>query len=119
MFPDEVREFVLAALADSLRAAKQAERDRRAAVLERLLECNPSSGELRRREAELKQVAKNSGSFADAQTLAQYRKLGLRLISGRTHWKLEYGGVRVTIAKTPSDRRAADNTATVLINKCL
>ena len=118
VFPGEVREQVLAALADARSAAENSGRERRAAILSGVLAANHTNGELDRRRAELKQIMKDAGTFTDAGTLSALGRLGIRCISGRTHWKLEYGGVRVPISKTPSDYRSALNTATDLANRC-
>ena len=37
---------------------------------------------------------------------------------GNKHWKLDYANVRIPISKTPSDHRAALNTATDIANRC-
>ena len=85
-FPGEVREQVLAALADALAAAQQSGRERRAGVLAGVLAANPATGELERRRAELKQILKDAGGFTDASTLAALERIGIRCISGRKHW---------------------------------
>ena len=114
-FPGEVREQVLAALADALAAAQQSGRERRAGVLAGVLAANPATGELERRRAELKQILKDAGYFNDPKPL---EKLGFKLISGRTHWKLQYANVRITMSKTPSDYRANLNTSSDTANRC-
>lgn len=114
-FPGEVREQVLAALADALAAAQQSGREHRAGVLAGVLAANPATGELERRRAELKQILKDAGYFNDPKPL---EKLGFKLISGRTHWKLQYANVRITMSKTPSDYRASLNTASDTANRC-
>lgn len=114
-FSGEVREQVLAALADALAAAQQSGRERRAGVLAGVLAANPATGELERRRAELKQILKDAGYFNDPKPL---EKLGFKLISGRTHWKLQYANVRITMSKTPSDYRASLNTASDTANRC-
>ena len=114
-FPGEVREQVLAALADALASAQQSGRERRAGVLAGVLAANPATGELERRRAELKQILKDAGYFNDPKPL---EKLGFKLISGRTHWKLQYANVRITMSKTPSDFRANLNSATEIANRC-
>ena len=114
-FPGEVREQVLAALADALAAAQQSGRERRAGVLADVLASNPPSGELERRRTELKQILKDAGYFNDPKPL---EKLGFKLISGRTHWKLQYANVRITMSKTPSDYRANLNAASDTANRC-
>ncbi len=118
VFPGEVREIVLDALSEARDSARQSGRERRAAVLDDVLSSNLSTGELERRRAALKQVLKDAGSFNDAHTLSELKELGFKCISGRKHWKLEYGNVRMPIAKTPSDYRASQNTAAVIANLC-
>ena len=117
-FPGEVREQVLAALADALLAAQQSGRERRAEILRYVLAANQSSGELERRRAELKQILKDAGSFTDASTLAALGRIGIRCISGRKHWKLEYADIRMPMSKTPSDYRSAQNCASDMANRC-
>jgi hypothetical protein len=73
------------------------------------------TGELDRRRAELKQILKDAGYYTDPHALEE---LGFKLVSGRTHWKLEYAGVRMPIAKTPSDYRANLNMAADMANRC-
>ena len=114
-FPGEVREQVLAALADALAAAQQSGRERRAEILRYVLAANQSSGELERRRAELKQILKDAGYYNDPKPL---ERLGLHLVSGRTHWKLQYANVRVTMSKTPSDYRANLNNGSEIANRC-
>lgn len=114
-FAGETRELVLATLADALDTARQSGRERRAEVLAGVLAANRATGELERRKAELRQILKDNGYFNDPRPL---ERLGMKLISGRNHWKLQYGNVRVTLAKTPSDFRANLNSATEIANRC-
>ena len=118
VFNGEVREHVLAALAEAQEAAGQSGRERRAKVLEDVLWANVPAGELERRRAELRQIIKDTGSFIDARTIAALEKIGFKCVSGNKHWKLDYANVRIPISKTPSDRRAALNTATDIANRC-
>ena len=115
VFPGEVREQVVATLLDGLGSAVRSGRERRAEILRCVLAANQSSGELERRRAELRQILKDAGYFNDPKPL---ERLGLRLISGRTHWKLQYANVRVTMSKTPSDYRANLNNGNEIANKC-
>ena len=115
VFPGEVREQVVAALLDGLGTAERSGRERRAEILRYVLAANPSSGELERRRAELRQILKDAGYYNDPKPL---ERLGLRLISGRTHWKLQYANVRVTMAKTPSDYRANLNNGNEIATRC-
>ena len=115
VFPGEVREQVVATLLDGLGTAERSGRERRAEILRYVLAANQSSGELERRRAELRQILKNAGYYNDPKSL---ERLGLRLISGRTHWKLQYANVRVTMSKTPSDYRANLNNGSEIANRC-
>ena len=118
-FPGELRELLLAALADAQDDASRNGRERRAAALSAVLAANAPSGELERRRASLRQILKDAGAFNDNRAIAKLEKLGFRLISGKKHWKLEYAGIRFPLAKTPSDFRAHLNTATDVANRCL
>ena len=115
VFPGEVREQVVATLLDGLGTAERSGRERRAEILRYVLAANQSSGELERRRAELRQILKDAGYYNDPKPL---ERLGLRLISGRTHWKLQYANVRVTMSKTPSDYRANLNNGNEIANRC-
>ena len=115
VFPGEVREQVVATLLDGLGTAERSGRERRAEILRSVLAANQSSGELERRRAELRQILKDAGYYNDPKPL---ERLGLRLISGRTHWKLQYANVRVTMSKTPSDYRANLNNGNEIANRC-
>ena len=118
VFPGEVREHILAVLSEGLEAAQSSERERRAKVLEDVLAANKPGSELERRRRELKQIIKDTGSFVDSRTIAALEKNGFRCVSGNKHWKLDYADIRIPISKTPSDYRAALNTATDIANRC-
>ena len=115
VFPGEVREQVVATLLDGLGTAERSGRERRAEILRYVLAANQSSGELERRRAELRQILKDAGYYNDPKPL---ERLGLHLISGRTHWKLQYANVRVVMSKTPSDYRANLNNGSEIANRC-
>ena len=118
VFDGEVREHVLSALAEARKAAEQSARERRAQILSDILSVNKPTGELERRRAELRQIIKDTGSFVDARTMSALERIGFMCVSGNKHWKLDYANVRIPISKTPSDRRAAMNTATSIANAC-
>ena len=106
---------MVATLLDGLGTAERSGRERRAEILRYVLAANQSAGELERRRAELRQILKNAGYYNDPKPL---ERLGLRLISGRTHWKLQYANVRVVMSKTPSDYRANLNNGSEIANRC-
>ena len=116
-FPGEIREHILETLATANEAAEASGRDRRARLLEAVLGANPASGELDRRRACVKQILKDAGSTLDRAALTALDQLGFRLISGNKHHKLEWAGIRFTLAKTPSDYRAGLNTAAEICNR--
>lgn len=118
VFLGELREIVLSVLKEGCEIAQNAGRERRAALLSQLLVQNTPSRELDSRKNELRQILKDAGSFADVHTIRALEKIGFRLISGKKHWKLEYGNVRMPIAKTPSDYRSNLNSANAIASKC-
>ena len=118
VFEGEVREHVLAVLADAQEAASQSGRERRAKILAEVLATNVPTGELERCRGELRQIIKDSGSFVDARAISALERIGFKCVSGNKHWKLDYANVRIPISKTPSDHRAAMNTATSIANSC-
>lgn len=118
VFSGEVREHILAVLSEGLETAQSSGRERRAAVLKDVLSSNKPGSELERRRAKLKQIIKDTGSFIDSRTIAALEKIGFKCVSGNKHWKLDYANVRFPMSKTPSDRRAALNTATDIANRC-
>ena len=118
VFPGELREQLLAALADCADDSARNGRERRAAALSAILAANRPSGELASRRAAIRQILKDAGAYNDSYAIAQLEKLGFRLISGKKHWKLEYADIRFPLAKTPSDHRSHLNTATDIANRC-
>ena len=116
-FAGEIREHVLATLADASSAAEAGGRDRRARILEAVLCANPASGELERRREAVRQIVKDAGSFLDDRAIAELEKLGFRYVSGKNHHKLEWAGIRFPMAKTPSDHRSCLNSAAEIANR--
>ena len=53
-----------------------------------------------------------------ASTLAALGRIGIKWISGRKHWKLEYADIRMPMSKTLSDYRSAQNCALDMANRC-
>ena len=117
-FPGELREIVITALLESKSNAEQSGRERRAVLLTKLLEGNALSGELERRRDRLRQILKNAGYFTDLHIIRELEALGFKFISGKKHWKLEYGNVRFPVSKTPSDYRSNRNALSLIENKC-
>jgi len=114
-FAGEVREMVIATLTEGLDAAAKGSRERRAAVLSAVLAVNKSSGELERRRAKLKQIFKDFNYKVDPRA---FESVGMKLISGRTHWKLQYADICMPISKTPSDYRSSKNAPADMANRC-
>lgn len=116
-FPGEVREHLLTALAESMRSADQSGKERRAKILEAILCDNPPGEELSVRREQIRDIMKNAGSVIGESSINELQKMGFRFISGNTHNKLDWGGVRVIIPKTPSDKRAFLNAAIDIANR--
>lgn len=115
MFADELREMLIASLADYRKNIANGDCQRRLAVLDAVLAANGPSGELESRSGKLRQILKDAGYFNDPRPL---EKLGFKLVSGRVHWKLDYAGIRSTLAKTPSDYRSNSNSAAEIVRRC-
>ena len=118
VFEGEVREHVISVLQEARDTASQSGRERRAKVIGDVVEANFSTGELERRRNELRRIVKEAGSFIDARAMTSLGRLGFKFVSGNKHWKIDYAGVRIPIAKTPSDWRASINTAVDMANRC-
>jgi len=116
VFAGEVREHVLATLKEAFAAAESGGRERRAGILEAVVAANPSTGELDRRREEVKRIVRDGGRFLDDSVVAELARLGFRYVSGSTHNKLVYAGVRISVSKTPSDTRSAANTSASINN---
>ena len=116
VFAGEVREHVIATLREAFSAAESGGRERRAGILEAVVAANPSTGELERRREEVKRIVRDGGRFMDDSVIAELARLGFRHVSGSTHNKLVYAGVRISISKTPSDTRSAANTSASINN---
>ena len=116
VFPGEVREHVLASLKESYDAAERGGRERRAGILEAVLAANSSTGELARRLEEVRRIVRVGGMSVDDSVISDLSRLGFRYISGNSHHKLVYAGVRVTLSKTPSDSRATLNNSAEINN---
>jgi chromosome segregation ATPase len=116
-FPGEIREHLLTALAESMRSADQSGKERRAKILEAILYTNPDSGELALRRNEVTNIMKDAGATIGEESIKRLEKMGFRFISGNKHNKLDWGGVRIIIPKTPSDTRAFLNAAIDIANR--
>ncbi len=53
-----------------------------------------------------------------AGDVAPLRGRGPWHINDQKKWKIDYANVRIPMSKTPSDHRAALNTATDIANRC-
>ena len=116
-FDGEIREHVLETLSDAFAAAEAAGRDRRARILEEVLGVNTVSGELERRRAAVRRIVQEAGHKLDNTAIAALEKLGFKYVSGHSHHKLEWAGIRFPLAKTPSDYRSCLNSAAEISNR--
>jgi DNA repair exonuclease SbcCD ATPase subunit len=116
-FPGEVREHLLSTLKEAMRSADQSGKERRAKILESILCANPPGDELTIRRDEVRDIMRNAGSVIGESSIKQLEQMGFRFISGSNHNKLDWGGVRIIIPKTPSDKRAFLNAAIDIANR--
>ena len=117
VFEGETREHVLSVLADAQSAATTGGRDRRAALLAKVLAANVPAGTLDDRRAAVKKIVQEAGKFVDGNAIKALEKLGFRDVSNNKHHKLRWAEVTVTLANTPSDYRSADNAAAEINNR--
>ncbi len=116
-FSGEIREHILETLRIARDAAENSGQERRSRLLEAVLCTNIPSGELEKRRRELKQLVIEEGNAINTATIAKLERLGFKYISGKNHHKLDWAGHRYIIAKTPSDHRAAQNSAADICNR--
>ncbi len=121
-FNGEIREHLLEMLQDTYKnLPKKGQRgcaDRKLMVLEAFLKDNPCSGELKQRREEIKRIFQGSWSSSGNSIISCLEKLGFKYVSGKTHHKFDYAGIRCTVAKTPSDYCGVENAAAEFSNRC-
>lgn len=114
-FPGELREIVLSTLQEACQQAEQSGRERRAYLLQRLLDSNKPSGELDHRCEALRQILWCATSSNEIKAI---ETLGFTFVTNRNHWKYRYGNTQITLSKTPSDFRSNRNAVNEITNRC-
>lgn len=115
MFPGEVRAHVLAAIEKGRQGVSPTKQVRKSKILEEVLKANPKSNILAERRNAVKNLIANSGA-PDKALFRALERLGISKVAGNEHFKVEFAGIPVTLAKTPSDWRAAKNSVSTMIN---
>ena len=117
IFPGEVYCHVREALAGALDAAVAGGRLRRAEILEAVLAANPDDGRLAGLRERTSLAVKRAGGSPGRQSLAEFEKIGFKVVEGSKHYKLRWGRGHATIPKTGSDgAHGTGNTAADLNN---
>ncbi len=118
-FPGELREHVLATLADAHKSASQPHgRERRAQCLSAVLALNRSDGSLAARRVEVERIIREAGSFIGPAAIERFKKIGFESVSGKKHNKLIWGNITIMTARTPSDYRGVHNATQEFCNRC-
>lgn len=117
LYEHEIRDLILDALNDALRAARQD--SRRSHVLADLIAANPKSGAREKLEEEIKTILKTYRDM-DAKTRSSLARLGFDLSEDGKHYKAVFEGdprYMFTLPTTSSDSRAGKNMASDINNK--
>lgn len=119
-FQDEIKEFILESLTDTL--AKTKAKTRRADVLDDLIRSNGGfKGTADKKKEALKKSLKGYKSLSATQKRL-LEELGFKITKEGDHYKLTYygdGRYWTTLAATPSDIRTGDNCAHHIIRDML
>lgn len=119
LYANEIRDIVIDALQDGLRAAR--ENSRRQHVLSDLLSANAPSGQSAKLEEEIKSLFKTYRDM-DARTRSALERLGFNISEDGKHYKMVFQGdgrYTFTLPKTSSDHRAGKNIASDINNVLL
>lgn len=119
LYPNEIRDIVVAALQEALRSAH--ENSRREHVLNDLLVANTLSGQGEKLENEIKSLFKTYRDM-DTRTRSALERLGFVITEDGKHYKMVFQGdgrYTFALAKTSSDHRAGKNIASDINNTLL
>lgn len=111
LYPQEIRDQVVAVLQSSLRTLKEG--SRKQDVLFDVLEANPPGGAAIALDSEVKSLLRTYRSM-DARLRSQFIDLGFAITEDGKHYKLTFRGdprYMFTLPKTSSDHRAGKNVA--------
>lgn len=116
-FDGEVKDLVLSALSRSLKGVSPS--TRRHDVISDVIRSNGYQGICERRADEMSQLMKDLDPTSE-RFESSLRKLGFETKNNRKHLKARYYGddrYMITFSKTPSDIRAAANSAAEFVRK--
>lgn len=119
LYPNEIRDIVVAALQEASRSAHQ--NSRREHVLNDLLVANTLSGQGEKLENEIKSLFKTYRDM-DTRTRSALERLGFVITEDGKHYKMVFQGdgrYTFALAKTSSDHRAGKNIASDINNTLL
>ena len=111
VYPGEIKDFVLGAVADALEAAP--EKTRRHDVLADILDANDYQDTAKERADKVLAVLTDYSGMTSALR-SELQKLGFEIVSENGHYKLLYGGdarYMIIVSKTPSDVSTGVNCA--------
>lgn len=114
-FTGEIREHVISAIENGRKGFTKKEYARKHRILEEVLKVNPRSDVLVSRHAEVKRILSTENRPDDGFFNA-LAKLGIVKVSEEKHYKVEFEGIPMTLAKTPSEWRGAKNAVSQMNN---
>lgn len=114
-FAGEIREHVLLAIEHGRKGFTKKEYARRHRILEEVLKANPRSNALAARHTEVKRIL-STENRPDEGFFNALAKLGIVKIAEDNHYKVEFEGIPMSLAKTPSEWRGAKNAVSQMNN---
>lgn len=122
LFEDEIKETLLAVLDDYM-ATYTMKGSRREHILADLLMANPYRHTIKAKKDSLKQALKQDAlkNVASSDFIKELEQIGFTCVSENAHIKVLYGNdprYTVTVPKTASDNRSADNLYSTIKNLC-
>lgn len=107
-FPREIREHLLETIKEARNQAVNAGRSRHAEILDSVLSANAQEGILAQKRKEVSNLLGSCSRLGEKE-IAAMESIGFQFVTGRNHYKFKMGNNSVSIAKTPSDYRSANN----------
>lgn len=114
-FTGEIREHVLSAIENGRKGFTKKEYARKHRILEEVLKVNPRSDALVARHNEVKRIL-STENRPDEGFFNALAKIGIVKVSEEKHYKVEFEGIPMTLAKTPSEWRGAKNAVSQMNN---
>lgn len=116
-YPGEIKEMILSILKDSIDSLQP--KSRRLDVVQDVIWANNYQGLSEKKAEQVKRLMKDYTGMS-SRMRQELKDLGFEITEDGKHYKLTYyndGRYTITLAKTPSDRRAGSNNAALIMKK--